>query len=112
MDQHRDPNNRVLPNLCGLGMVEERRECGEWGDCWSLSFFFFLFLFLGGWGGGGLVLLEPTEEITEGERAVRELLAWHRLRGNGNIPNRRNKYYFAVDSNLSLSSTVVYGYKR
>lgn len=108
MDQHRDPNNRVLPNLRGLGMLEERRECGEWGDCWSLSFFFVF----GGGEKGGLVLLEPTEGIIEGERAVRKLLAWHRLRGNGNIPNRRNKYYFAIGSNLSLSSTVVYGYKR
>lgn len=46
------------------------------------------------------VLLEPTKGITEGE----ELLALHRLRGNGNFPNRRNKvvFTFAVDSNLSF----------
>lgn len=107
VDQHRDPNNRVLSKLCGLGIVEERREWGV-GDAGLYQLFFWR------------VLLEPTKGTTEMERecvcvresAARKLLASHRLRGNGDFPNRWNKYYLAVDSNLSLSTTVVYVYKR
>lgn len=63
VDQHRDPNNEVLPNLCGLGMVKERRDWGV-GDAGLYQ------LFLGG------VLLEPTKRITEREREQPEN-CWH-----------------------------------
>lgn len=55
VDQHRDPNNRVLPNLCGLGMVEERRECGV-GDAGLYQLFF-----------GGFCWSQRRESQREGE---------------------------------------------
>lgn len=62
--------------------------------CWALSTFF----------KGGFI---RANKGNHRERAVRELLASHRLCGNGDFPDRRNKYYHVVDSNLSLSTTVV-----
>lgn len=71
------------------------------GRCWALSTFF------------GGVLLEPTKGYTEREREQPEN-CWHRTGyvGTRVLPNWWNKYCLAVDSNLSLSTTVVYGYKR
>ena len=93
------PKQQSLAKFMRTGNGKGTKRVGS-GRCWALSTFF------------GGVLLEPTKGITERERerAARELLALHRLRGNEDLPNRWNKYYLAVDSNLSLSTTVVYGY--
>lgn len=103
VDKHCDPNNRVLQNLCGLGMGIGMKRGGS-GRRWALSSFCFVLLsfFLFCWSQRGESQREQSGNVLARTDYV-----------GTDHPNRRDEYYLVVDSNLSLSIRLLCtGYTR